>query len=175
MYWARSVCCNNTRRRKKSPRVITCSLVSLNQTHVKTLSTSFHQMFVWFEVHVMQLKAPEKLLNRPDDDDVCFLNYQMTFKFHCNLDFLRNTWVLCVYTDIFQIKRRPRHLKLNVSHHVFKDEGQWLSGVDDVMEDDDVGVFQTFEQRGCAHTHTHTLIKNYTRVSATFKILITPK
>lgn len=33
------------------------------------------------------------------------------------------------------------------AHHVFEDKGQRLTGVDDVVEDDDVGVFQTFEKR----------------------------
>lgn len=35
-----------------------------------------------------------------------------------------------------------------VPHHIFKDKGQRVPGVDDVMEDHDVGVFETFEQRG---------------------------
>lgn len=35
------------------------------------------------------------------------------------------------------------------SHHEFKDEGQRVGGVDDVVEQDHVGVFQTFEQRSC--------------------------
>lgn len=33
------------------------------------------------------------------------------------------------------------------AHHVFEDEGQRLAGVDDVVKDDDVGVFQTLEER----------------------------
>jgi len=28
-------------------------------------------------------------------------------------------------------------------HHIFKDEGERLSGVDDVVQQDDVGVLQT--------------------------------
>lgn len=36
---------------------------------------------------------------------------------------------------------------LHQAHHVFKDKGQGLAGVDDVVEDDDVGVFEALEER----------------------------
>lgn len=35
------------------------------------------------------------------------------------------------------------------THHIFKDQSQGFLGVDDVMEEHDVGVFQAFQERCC--------------------------
>lgn len=38
------------------------------------------------------------------------------------------------------------------AHHVFEDKCKRLAGVDDVMQENNVGVFQAFEQRNYKHT-----------------------
>lgn len=38
------------------------------------------------------------------------------------------------------------------AHHIFKDQRQAVTAVDDVVEQHDVGMFEPLQQGGCTHT-----------------------
>lgn len=42
-------------------------------------------------------------------------------------------------------------MNISSTHHIFKDKGQRLARVDNVVQRDDVAVFQFFQQRGLAN------------------------
>lgn len=62
----------------------------------------------------------------------------------------------CIATDPYSKKKEKQLIDIlfescSSTHHIFKDKGQRLARVYDVVERDDVAVFQFFQQRGLAN------------------------
>lgn len=128
MYWARSVCYRNKKKTCECHWWSKRDTPQPRQAAAITQTTNIFSTAHWMKHH--------RYRESPGEEMNCLTKEEP----------IQRTWLTTLLdgfcTDLLQVLS-VRHWSL--SHHVFKDECECLTGVDDVMQENNVGVFQAFK------------------------------